>query len=121
MPKKLPALAVIRSEPLSDLTEPPPDLQETGAHLWRTIQQQYQIHDSGGLAMLRLACQSQDRAESCRRRIDEDGLMLRTKAGPKEHPLLKAELGARSFTVRTLQRLGLDVEAVGPIGRPSGR
>jgi len=121
MPKKPPSLAVVRSEPLSDLMVPPPDLGDTGRHLWSSIQAQYRIHDSGGLAMLKLACESADRAQACRERIDHDGLMLRTKSGLKEHPLLKAELGARSFTVRTLQRLGLDVEAIGSPGRQSGR
>jgi hypothetical protein len=36
----------------------------------------------------------------------------------KEHPLLKHELAARAFVCRTLQRLGLDVEAIKPPGRP---
>jgi hypothetical protein len=39
-------------------------------------------------------------------------------AGPRDHPLLKHELAARSFVVRTLQRLGLNMEAVKPTGRP---
>jgi hypothetical protein len=121
VPKKTgPNLSVIPAEPLADLMEPPRDLGETGAALWASIQRQYQISDGGGLAMLKLACESADRAQACREQIDADGVMIRGRTGPREHPLLKAELGARSFTVRTLQRLGLDVEPVGRPGRPLG-
>jgi hypothetical protein len=97
-------LTVIHGGPLADLIESPADFGETGAQLWRSIQQQYEISDAGGLAMLRLACESADRAEACRKQIDSDGLMIRGRTGQREHPLLKAELGARSFTVRTLQK-----------------
>jgi hypothetical protein len=44
----------------------------------------------------------------------------RTKQGLKDHPALKHELANRSFVVRTLHRLGLDVEAIKPVGRPAG-
>ena len=47
-----------------------------------------------------------------------DGLLVKTKHGPKEHPLVKHELAARSFVVRTLARLGLDVDHAKPVGRP---
>jgi hypothetical protein len=56
----------------------------------------------------------------CRDAIDRDGELIRGKAGAKEHPLLKHELAARAFVCRTLQRLGLDVEAIKPQGRPPG-
>jgi hypothetical protein len=113
-------LALIHSDPISDLTLPPPDLGETGAQLWRTIQQQYLISDAGGLAMLKLACESADRAQSCRKLIDEQGEIIWARGTARDHPLLKHELGARSFTVRTLQRLGLDLEPIKGIGRPPG-
>jgi hypothetical protein len=38
--------------------------------------------------------------------------------GIKDHPALKHELANRSLVIRTLARLGLDVEAVKPLGRP---
>ena len=80
---------------------------------------EYEIDDAGGLEMLASACQALDRAERCREAIDDEGEMIRTKAaGPRDHPLLKHELAARSFVVRTLQRLGLNMEAVKPTGRP---
>ena len=39
----------------------------------------------------------------------------------REHPLLKHQLATRSFIVRSLHRLGLDIEpARHEIGRPAG-
>lgn len=111
---------MIHSDPVADLTTPPADLGAPGAHLWSAIQRQYLISDSGGMAMLKLACESADRAQMCREQIDKDGVMLRTRTGSRDHPLLKAELAARSFTVRTLQRLGLDLEPIKAVGRPAG-
>ena len=99
--------------------KPPRKLGKPGAHLWRNIMREYEIDDAGGLEMLASACQALDRAERCREAIDDEGEMIRTKAaGPRDHPLLKHELAARSFVVRTLQRLGLNMEAVKPTGRP---
>jgi hypothetical protein len=92
-----------------------------GEHLWRTIMSEYQIEDAGGIEMLLSACQQLDRAESCREINDKDGELIRNKKiGAKEHPLLRHELAARSFVVRSLQRLGLDVQPIKPMGRPAG-
>jgi len=66
------------------------------------------------------ACSALDRAEECAGHIASDGVVIRGKTGLKEHPLLKHEIAARSFVVRTLSRLGLDVEAIKPMGRPPG-
>ena len=103
-----------------DCPTPPRKLGEHGARLWRSIHSEYGISDAGGVEMLAQACQSLDRAESCRAEIDKDGHTITTPSGIKDHPLLKHELAARSFVVRTLQRLGLDVEAIKPVGRPTG-
>jgi hypothetical protein len=40
--------------------------------------------------------------------------------GARGNPLLREELGVRSFIVRSLQRLGLDVEPAKPVGRQPG-
>jgi hypothetical protein len=36
----------------------------------------------------------------------------------KAHPCLKDEIACRSFIVRTLERLGVTVEPLKPIGHP---
>ena len=68
--------------------------------------------------MLCQARQALDRAEALREQIEIDGDVIRSKCMLKDHPGLKHELANRSFVVRTLHRLGLDVEAIKPVGRP---
>jgi len=98
--------------------KPARPLGKHGAALWGAIMAEYEIGDAGGIEMLTAACQQLDRAESLREQIARDGEIVRTKGGLKEHPGLKHELAARAFVVRTLARLGLDVEAIKPVGRP---
>lgn len=102
------------------LSAPPRKLGKHGTALWRSILAEYGVEDAGGVEMLLQACTALDRAEFCREQIDRDGEVLRTKTGMKDHPAMKHELANRSFVVRTLQRLGLDVEAIKPVGRPPG-
>ena len=100
---------------------PPRQLGKHGMQLWRAVTAEYAIEDAGGVEMLCEAAQALDRAEECAAAIARDGVSLRLKAGlTKDNPLLKHELAARAFVVRTLARLGLDVEPVRPIGRPPG-
>ncbi len=98
---------------------PPRRLGKYGTALWRSVQAAYQIQDVGGIELLCQACQAADRAEALREQIDASGELIKLKGGTlRDNPLLKHELACRSFVVRTLARLGLDVEAVKPIGRP---
>lgn len=115
-----PKLRVVKQTPDTPGAKPARKLGEHGATLWRSIMSEYAIVDSGGLEMLTQACQAVDRAETYREQIDADGETLASKQGIKEHPLIRHELQARAFVVRTLQRLGLSVEAVKPVGRPPG-
>ncbi|TIR99321.1 MAG: hypothetical protein E5X19_03525 [Mesorhizobium sp.] len=89
--------------------------------LWQSVNGQYQIEDAAGIEFLVTACQALDRAEALKTQIDADGAVIRTKAGLKDHPGLKHEIAARSLCIRTLARLGLDLEPLhsGP-GRPAG-
>ena len=98
---------------------PPRPLGKHGLQLWKTVTGEYAIEDCGSVEMLTQACAALDRAESCRALIDANGEVIRSKPGMRDHPLLKHELAARAFVVRTLARLGLDVEPIGRVGRPS--
>jgi hypothetical protein len=100
--------------------KPTRKLGSAGQNLWASVTAEYAIADSGGVEMLVQACQALDRAEKCRALIDRDGEVIANAKGLRDHPLLKSELANRSFVVRTLQRLGLDVEPVRPVGRPAG-
>ena len=115
---KTPKLTVI--EPSAIVAPPPRELGQSGLVLWRNIQQHYRIDDAGGTEMLLQLCEASDTAAQLQAEIDADGHVIRTKAGPKSHPGLRDLLAARAFIVRTLARLGLDVEPIRPIGRPPG-
>jgi hypothetical protein len=97
---------------------PPRPLDSHGMALWDSVMAEYAIVDRGGIELLAQACSALDRAEALREAIDRDGEVIATRNGPKVHPGCKDELACRAFVVRTLERLGLNVEAVKPPGRP---
>jgi hypothetical protein len=114
---KKPRLALVKTT--ETFLEPPRSLHKAGAAMWTSIMQEYRIEDSGGQAMLEQICQAADRVQEFTAIISREGLVVRTKQGPRDHPLLRHEQAARSFIIRSLHRLGLDVEPLRPIGRPS--
>jgi hypothetical protein len=98
--------------------QPPRRLGVHGQALWDKVQSEFAIADCGGMELLAQACQSLDRAEALATIINRDGETIATRAGLKDHPSLKHELGNRAFVVRTLQKLGLNFEPVKAMGRP---
>jgi hypothetical protein len=82
----------------------------------------YEFADRGSYETLFQAAAAADRAASLRALIDADGEVIRSKGLLKDHPALRYEIACRSFVVRTLARLGLNLEPVrGSAGRPPGR
>jgi Phage terminase, small subunit len=98
--------------------EPPRRLDTPGRALWDSVQAEYRITDSAGVEMLAQACQALDRAEQLADAVAGDGVIVHTAMGVRTHPAVKEELACRAFVVRTLSRLGLDLEAAKPAGRP---
>jgi hypothetical protein len=122
---KSPRLTVIKhqtaTQPVETGLPPPAHLGPVGRDLWSEIVEAYQFEDRASYETLGQACAAADRAAACARQIAEDGEVVRMKGGGvKDHPLLKHELANRSFVVRSLARLGLDLEPVRPMGRPPG-
>jgi hypothetical protein len=103
----------------ADPSAPPATLGKAGRSVWQSIMNDYSISDAGGLAILAQIAGAYDRIAECAEIIAREGAVIRTKHGPKEHPLLRTELGCRSFIIRAVHRLGLDVEPVKPVGRPA--
>ncbi len=98
---------------------PPRKFGQAGLSLWNAITSGYQVDDGGGIEFLAQACMASDRLEALAARIDEDGEIIRTRTGViKAHP--KEELALRAFICKTLERLGLNLEVVKPVGRPAG-
>jgi hypothetical protein len=119
MAKKPPLSLVPPIGTIVAMPEPPASLGEAGLNLWRTVQAQYAIADAGGLEILRQACAACDRAAQYAQIIDEQGAVLITKGGMREHPLVKSEIATRALIGRLISRLGLDIEALRPTpGRP---
>jgi hypothetical protein len=106
------------SDALPRRPEPPQPLGAVGRSLWDRITSSYDISDSGGQQMLFEACAASDRAESLRAQINQDGEVIRTKTGFRDHPLLRHETTSRNFIVKTLSRLGLSVEPIRSPGHP---
>jgi len=106
-------------DPDATAIKPPRKLGVPGLSLWKNIQNEYRIDDSAGCELLAQACQACDRLARLSEVIDRDGEMIATERGAKTHPALREELSLRRFICRTLERLGLNLEAVKPIGRPT--
>jgi hypothetical protein len=113
-----PPLSLVSPETAGIL--PPRPLGPHGMALWDRVQREYRVADTGGGEILAQACSALDRAESLAAAIERDGPVILTRTGvPKAHPACKDELACRAFIVRSLERLGLNVEAVKPgPGRP---
>jgi hypothetical protein len=117
-PKKSPPLTVF-AEPAQSLPEPPQKLGPAGNALWSRVQREYAIRDVGGQELLVQACLAADRADALAAQIDADGERIVTKTGIRDHPLLRHELAARAFVVKTLQKLGITDEPIKAVGHPT--
>jgi hypothetical protein len=115
-PSERPPLSIV--DPAASGAPPPRKLGHHGRALWNSIQTEYQISDPGGTEMLAQACAAADRAEELAEQISRDGAIVQTRNGPKRHPALRDELACRAFITKTLERLGLNLEPVRPVGRP---
>jgi hypothetical protein len=112
-----PPLTVV--DPIASGMSPPRKFGPAGLSLWNAVQDAYRIDDVGGIELLAQCCEASDRVAALSERINADGEVVHTKAGLKAHPALRDELNNRAFICRTLERLGLNLEVVKPVGRPS--
>jgi len=91
----------------------PKDLSTAGKKLWRSILTDWPIDDSAHLAILHEALLARDRAESCRKQIDEVGELVVDRFGQqKPNPLLPHERDARSAFVQGIKALSLDPQEI---------
>jgi len=119
MARKVQPLHDYSPEPGGTSISPPRQLGEHGLALWNSVMAEYRIEDRGGIELLAQACTALDRAESLAQAVARDGDTAVSKGGlPKVHPGIREEMNCRAFVCRVLERLGLNVEAVRPQGRP---
>jgi hypothetical protein len=98
---------------------PPRALGPAGRQLWDGVMAEYDIRDRGGVELLCLAAETLDRVGRLAAQIDTDGEIIEGgRNGPRAHPALREELAGRAFVAKVLERLGLNVEPIKPMGRP---
>jgi hypothetical protein len=91
-------------------------------HLWRTLSTDYEIEDSAGLLLLETVVHSFDRALAARKVLKAEGPLVRDRFRQlKVHPACLIENNARLVMMKALKELHLDLEPLGPVGRPPGR
>jgi hypothetical protein len=113
-----PHLSIVGPE--SSLPRPPRQLGQHGSALWHQIQSQYGINDAGGVELLVQICEATDRLQGLSAAIARDGATVYSRTGvPRTHPSVKDETALRCFITRTVERLGLNVEAIKTPGRPA--
>jgi hypothetical protein len=112
---------IIHMKRTNSTKAPPRKLGTHGQRLWAAVNEEVILEDAAGAEMLLEACEALDRAQECAAEIKRSGVMIKTRTGSKENPLLKIELANRAFVTRTLARLGLDSEPIKTIGRPGAR
>lgn len=83
-----------------------------GQRVWDDVMQQYAIADIGGIELLCEACTALDIAVELNKERKHE------TSAPARRDLLKLELQYRAMYVRTLQRLGLDLEPIKAMGLP---
>jgi hypothetical protein len=121
MPRRTPPnLAVVAPQSNVEGLPPPKGLDESGTRLWHDVTSNYEFSDAASLVILEQSCRALDRAERCAAEISATGELIRVGKALRANPLLRDELGFRAFAVRSLSKLGLDLEPVRGIGRPPG-
>ena len=103
--------------------KPPTHLSAAAKKLWHDIFTEYAIDDAAGMAILRAALESFDRAQAARKSIDKDGMTVTGRDGQvRNHPLLTVERDNRAAFLAGLKARNLDLEPLRDSpGRPSLR
>jgi hypothetical protein len=101
--------------------DPPPELAEGGATLWRAILSETRFRKAAQLEVLRQACLCRDKADRLRQQIEDTGDVAYCDGGSmKNNPLLNAEAIAQNQVVTFLAKLGVldDGDNESRMGRP---
>jgi P27 family predicted phage terminase small subunit len=99
----------------------PENLTAEAAAWWDRIVSGWDLDDPG-LLILQSVCETFDRMRQAQQQIKEEGATIRDRFGQlKQHPAVLTELHNRAAMLRNLKLLGLDLEPIGPVGRPPGR
>jgi P27 family predicted phage terminase small subunit len=94
---------------LKNLPSPPEHLSGEALRLWADILATWHIDDQAHLTVLRVSLEAFDRAQNCRRQIDQEGESIKDRFDQtKPHPLLSAERDSRAAFLAGMKQLGLE-------------
>jgi P27 family predicted phage terminase small subunit len=86
---------------------PPRHLAAAGRRLWRRVAASYAL-EGHHEAVLSAACEALDRMRQAQAAIDQDGITVEGRFGPRAHPAIAIERDSRLAVLRALRELGLD-------------
>ena len=96
----------------------PAHLKTAGRRLWRAVTRAYEL-EAHHREILAAACEACDRMTEAREVVDEEGITVEGRFGPKAHPAVAVELNSRTAMLRAIRELGIDVEAISESRPPS--
>lgn len=106
---------------MTDLPDAPDTLSEPSRALWSSILTTHELSDAE-LEVLRSALAALDRADQAAAVLATEGLTVTDRyGGVRSHPMLDAELRARTLYARLVKQLGVELTP-GAVrrGRPGG-
>jgi len=96
-------------------------LHKIGAAFRKKVLAEFDFEKTHDFRRLDLACSCLDRIETCRQKIEEEGLFVTNRfQEQKENPAAKAEREQKIIFIRILRELNLDFHEV-PDTRPPRR
>lgn len=94
---------------------------QEGRRWWRAINSNY-ILEAESLLILETALQAFESMRAAEATIEAEGAVYHDRFGqPRQHPAMLNLKESRGAMLRAIQALGLDLEPVGPVGRPPVR
>jgi P27 family predicted phage terminase small subunit len=101
---------------------PPELLSDPAKALWHRLVDEFDFSDTLGRVMLAEGLMAWDRARAASEMIARDGAVVSGSDGtPRRHPACGIERDSRAQAIKIFRELGLNLEPVNPVGRPSGR
>ena len=110
-------------QPVIENTGPPAHLSKGAEEFFMSLQQDFGIYDSAGLALLTAAAECWDRVRIARERIAVDGDYVEGRYSQVVvHPAIRVEKDARGQFMAAIKALNLDLEPLRSApGRPPGQ